>query len=101
MMDHSRKYVQCGGIVFREEEDGAFVFDPETGNLKYMNRSGRETYLMLDGKSDLDRVISNLSEIYAEVDLNQLRRDVEVFVTELEDGGFISCLNENAPARGI
>ena len=57
-------------IVYREEEDGAFLFDPKTGNLKYMNRSAKEIYLMLNGYNDTDTVIQNLDELYPDAGLN-------------------------------
>ena len=78
-------------IVYREEEDGAFLFDPETGNLKYMNRSAKNIYLMLNGQNDTDRVIHNLRELYPDAGAKQIREDVEIFMQQLEENGFISA----------
>ena len=78
-------------IVYREEEDGAFLFDPETGNLKYMNRSAKKIYLMLNGHNDTDRVIQNLHELYPETGTKQIRKDVEILMQQLEENGFIAA----------
>ena len=76
-------------IVYREEEDGAFLFDPKTGNLKYMNRSAKEIYLMLNGHTDTDKVIQNLDDLYPDAGMKQIREDVEILMQQLEENGFI------------
>ena len=78
-------------IVYREEEDGAFLFDPETGNLKYMNRSAKNVYLMLDGHNDTNHVIQNLQELYPDIETKQIREDVKIIIQQLEENGFISA----------
>lgn len=100
-MDFSLKYRPMESIVFREEEEGAFLFDPESGNLKYMNRSGREAYLMLNGGNDLERVVQNLSDLYPDAESLQLKQDVEAFIIDLEKEKFISRLQENPPIQVI
>jgi len=97
-MDLSLKYGPGENIVFREEEEGAFLFDPESGNLKYMNRSGRETYLMLNGRNEVSRVVHHLTELYPDAESRQLKQDVEAFILALESEGFVSSLRDNAPA---
>jgi hypothetical protein len=79
-------------IVYREEEDGAFLFDPETGNLKYMNGSAKNIYLMLNGQNDTDSVIHNLQELYPDAGAKQIREDVEILMQQLEENGFITSL---------
>lgn len=100
-MDFSLKYKPLETIVFREEVDGAFLFDPESGRLKYMNQSGRETYLMLNGRNDLDQVIRNLSKLYPEAESRQLKQDVEAFVLDLEREKLIFHLLEKGPGRAV
>ncbi|MEW6665081.1 MAG: PqqD family protein [Thermodesulfobacteriota bacterium] len=97
-MDFLLKYRPVENTVYREEEEGAFLFDPETGNLKYMNRSGRETYLMLNGRNDLNQVVQNMSDLYPDAESERLKQDVEAFIVDLEREKFISCLHENGPA---
>jgi hypothetical protein len=97
-MDFSLKYKPVENTVFKEEEEGAFLFNPENGNLKYMNRSGREIYLMLNGRNDLDQVIQNLSGLYPDAESQQLKQDVETFIIDLEKEKFVLCLHRKAPA---
>lgn len=89
-MDSKKKFQRNESIVYREEEDGAFLFDPDTGNLKFMNRSGRETFLMLDGQKDVHQLINDLSGLYPEAERNRVQKDVEGFLTVLEENRFIS-----------
>ncbi len=80
-------------MVYREEEDGAFLFDPETGDLRYMNRTGREAYALLNGEKDFDRVVRNMLDLYPDADPSQLQSDVENFLGDLEKNHFILPLN--------
>ena len=84
-----KKYQRNESIVYKEEEDGAFLFDPDTGNLKYMNQTGREAYLMLDGQSDIQFIIQHLFDQFPEVEPRQIEEDLEVFLTDLKEHGFI------------
>lgn len=92
-MDLTRRFKQKEDIVYREEDDGAFLFDPDTGDLRYMNRSGRETFLMLKGDNDISQVINNMLELYPEVEPTKMQKDVEDFLEELEESHFILPFN--------
>jgi len=86
-------YEQNKEIVYREEDDGAFLFDPHTGDLRYMNRSARETFLMLKGDRDIHRIIHNMLELYPEVEPSQMENDVEDFLKSLEESHFIQPID--------
>ncbi len=92
-MELTKRYKQNKEIVYREEADGAFLFDPDTGNLRYMNRSGRETFLMLKGDKDTKQVIDSMLELYPDVEPVQMQNDVEDFLKNLEESHFILPLN--------
>ncbi len=89
-MDLTKKFVKNPSIVYREEEDGAFLFDPETGNLKYMNHSAKEAFLMLNGQKDVNRLIQYLLTLYPDMDFKQIQKDIGSFIEQLEVNGFIS-----------
>lgn len=89
-MDLTKKFVKNPSIVYREEEDGAFLFDPETGNLKYMNHSAKEAFLMLNGQKDVSRLIQYLLTLYPDMDFKQIQKDIGSFIEQLEVNGFIS-----------
>jgi hypothetical protein len=93
-MDLTKKFVKNPSIVYREEEDGAFLFDPETGNLKYMNHSAKEAFLMLNGQKDVSRLIQYLLGLYTDVDVKKIQNDVEIFLKQLKENKFISSLDE-------
>lgn len=94
-MDFTRRFRANNGIMFREEDDGAFLFDPETGNLKYMNRSAKHAFLMLTDQKDIGQVIDHLAGLYPDVDRKQIQMDVEDFLLELVENRFISsCKGE-------
>lgn len=90
---HKKKH-----IVFKEESDGAFLFDPKSGNLKYMNRMGKEMFLMLDGRRQVRHVIDAFCRRYPEVSPDRMRSDIEGFFHELEENGFIALKNRK-PSR--
>jgi hypothetical protein len=87
-MNSAQRYKKNNNIVFREEDDGAFLFDPDTGNLKYLNKSAKETFLMIDGQNDLNQVANRLSELYPDTDAKQIINDLESFLKELIENSF-------------
>ena len=89
-MDPTQRYKINKEIVYREEDDGAFLFDPDSGNLKYMNPSGKETFLILKEKRDVGQAIGHIKGQYPDVDQEQVRKDVKIFLEQLEENGFIS-----------
>lgn len=73
-------------IVFREEEEGAFLFDPQTDVLRCINKTGAFILKLCDGKRGLDDICLQVMKEY-EVDVTpeQLRTDVEGFLEGLID----------------
>lgn len=92
-MNFTQRFERNSRSIFREEDDGAFLFDPETGNLKYLNRSAKDVFLMINGQNDISKVIDRLFGLYHDVDRKQIQTDVESFLTELKENGFISSLD--------
>ena len=75
--------------MFREEDDGAFLFDPDSGDLRYLNQSGKETFLLLGEDQDLNTVIQRMIELYPDVETKKIETDVRDFVKDLEENRFI------------
>ena len=88
-MEFEKRYRRNEEIVFREEDDGAFLFDPDSGDLRYLNQSGKETFLMLGEDHDVNRVIHRMIELYPDVEPQKIEADVEDFVKDLEENRFI------------
>jgi hypothetical protein len=77
-------------IVFREEADGAFLFDPADGNLKYLNHSGKEIYQTLKRVQDTTSVIAALEKTYPDADRDRLKTDVMLFIDQMVQHNFIA-----------
>lgn len=90
-MKASRTFARKAQIVYREEADGAFLLDPDSGLLKYMNRTAREIYRMLDGPKDLDLIVACLRTLYPGTDAADLRRDAEGFLNDLARQALIAA----------
>ena len=90
----SRRLRKKDHIIYKEEADGAFLFDPKSGNLKYMNRMGKEMFLMLDGNRGLQQVIDLFLERYPEIFPDRMAEDIEGFFHRLEDNGFIESTEQ-------
>jgi len=88
-MESEKRYRRNEEIVFREEDDGAFLFDPDSGDLRYLNQSGKETFLLLGEDQSVSSVIRRMSELYPDVDPKTIEADVRSFVKDLEENRFI------------
>lgn len=88
-MESEKRYKQNEKIVFREEDDGAFLFDPDSGDLRYLNQSGKEAFLLLCEEQGVSSVIHRLIELYPDVEPQEIETDVRDFVKDLEENRFI------------
>ena len=77
-------------IVFREEGDGAFLFDPVDGNLKYLNHSGKEIYQTLKRSHDTASVITFLQKTYPDAERDRLEADVMLFIDRMVEHNFVA-----------
>jgi hypothetical protein len=92
-MDLTKIFTRNIKIVYREEDDGAFLFNPDTGDLQYMNQSGRETFLMVNGDNDIEQVLNHMLHIYPEVEPAKIQDDVIDFLENLKESQFILPLS--------
>ena len=76
-------------MIFREEGDGAFLFDSVTGNLKYVNRSAKEIYLMIDGSREFSHLLDGVAGIYPDSDRDKVEKDLYAFLNDLTKNRFI------------
>ena len=80
---------QNSDSIFREEDEGAFLFDPETGNLKFINEMGVHIYKMCRGEMTPRDIVDVVSEEYAEIPEEQIYEDVTSFLRELLEMKFL------------
>jgi len=57
-------------LVLREEDDGALLFDPETGDVRILNPTAVAVCKLLDGRRTLANVLEDLGEIFEGMDAN-------------------------------
>ena len=76
-------------IVFREEDDGAFLFDPIKDELRCLNDTGVVIYKAINGRNSIDDIVNTLAGIYPEVEEERIRKDVEGFVEDLRARGYL------------
>lgn len=89
-MDLSFRYKKKEQIILREESDGAFLFDPDTGNLKYMNQSALEIFQFMENQNSVGQIIDLVKTQYPDADAEQVRKDVETFLATLQAQQFIA-----------
>jgi hypothetical protein len=76
-------------IVFREEDDGAFLFDPDNGRLCYLNPIGIDIWKLCRQPIAEEAIINALFESYSGVTQEQIASDCASFLNELERMGFL------------
>lgn len=83
------KYIANPDVVFRREEDEAILFNPETGDVKLLNRTGALIYRMLDGNNTLADIEEMIIEKFKVVDKDDIRQDIEAFFSTMIHCDFI------------
>ena len=83
-------YALRDSIVFKKEDDGGFLFDPYSGNLKYVNRAAQSILEQIDGRRSLNRILQDLQRRYPDIPADTLREDLKRFFRELIANGFVT-----------
>ncbi len=76
-------------VVFRKEEDGAFLFDPQSGNLKYINRTGVRIYELCGSGKSRAEIVALLKDAYPDADEEAIAADAMSFLKGLAELGFL------------
>ncbi len=72
-------------LVLREEGGGALIFNPESGDLKFVNRTGRALLgLIMDGK-DATHWLDRLRKDFPDMPSERLRCDLDRFLKDLKE----------------
>jgi hypothetical protein len=67
-------------IVFRQEEDEAMLFNPDTGGIKILNDTGSFIYQLLDGKHSSNDIVDLLIMEYDALSREQAEQDLNEFL---------------------
>jgi len=89
-------YIANPEVVFREEEDGGIILEPNTGELKFLNETGALIFKLCDGKHTLKNIVEQIVAEFEVKDEENVKRHVEEFIGKLRDKGLVGlCLKEN------
>ena len=88
-MPDTQMLLSRASIVFREEPDGAFIFDPDNGNLLCLNLLGSFIWKLCNGKYGKKAIIKLISGEYPDIPDYQIRKDTEDFIDDLKNKGFL------------
>jgi len=75
--------------VYRKEENGAYLYNPETGALKYLNRTGVEIFDLCDGIHRVQDIVTIMQANYPEEIGLPLREEVSCFIKRLIDCNYL------------
>ncbi len=88
-MKQEFNFIQNKKIIFRKEESGAYLYDPDSGNLKYINRVGTSLYDLCDGLHPVEGMIFRIAREYQDVPMDQVEKDVDRFLADLLQMDFV------------
>lgn len=88
MKKKSRQVKVRAEVVFREEDEGAFLFDPDNGRLCYLNAIGIDIWKMCQRCLAEDDIVEALVESYSGAPPQQIASDCAAFLDELDRLGF-------------
>ena len=77
-------------IVFREEEEGAFLFDPDTGQIFHLNELGTSIWKSCVKAKRPEQIIKDICLDYSEISKKQIESDCMRFLEDLGRLGFLA-----------
>ncbi len=83
------------GIVCRPEEDGAFLLNPDTGNVSYINRTALEVYYLIDGRKDVASILAVFGRRYPEIAAKRQQTDIAAVLDDFVENQFITTHSEH------
>jgi PqqD family protein of HPr-rel-A system len=72
-------------IAVDQEDDGALLFHPETGEVQLLNTTGAYLFGLLDGSRSRDDLVDCLVRQFEIEDRQTAENDVDEFLKELKD----------------
>jgi hypothetical protein len=90
-MSFDRKKIKVKkDIVLREEEEGAFLFDPNTGRICYLNTLAIRIWKSCNQLTNLESIVDKISPDFTEVSREQIIEDCTKFLQDLSNLGFLA-----------
>lgn len=89
------RYIQNPDANLREEdEDGALLFNPDTDRVQLLSRTGLYIWKLCVEARTVNEIINAFKADFDEVPENEVTADVEEFLKQMVDNGFIGILEE-------
>jgi hypothetical protein len=86
----TEKFICNPDVVLREEdEDGALLFNPDTNQVKVINNTALYIWKLCGSSCSLTELVANLKEAFDEVPADQVEKDVQSFIADMIESGFI------------
>jgi hypothetical protein len=85
------KYKLKESIVYRKEDDGALIYDHESGNMKPLNETAAAMceLLFIDLKSK-EEALAEMKKLWRVTDEDLVRRDIDDFIAGMKKLNFIT-----------
>ena len=84
------RFFQNENISLREEdEDGALLFEPDTGKIVVLNLTGVELWKRLKEPNNIKSLKSYIIENFSETDNHDIEKEINEFITQLKELEFI------------
>jgi hypothetical protein len=77
-------------IVLRTEEDGAFLFDPDSGRICFVNEVGITIWRLCKKPVTLAAIIRQVELNYTHVPVSEVATDCRDFLKQLDALGFLA-----------
>jgi len=90
MLDSDKKILSRQEVVLREEEDGAFLFDPDSGRLCYLNEVGITIWKLCVQPINRVEIVNKICAEYPQISEKQISDDCAAFLGDLDRLGFIA-----------
>ena len=82
------RYKPNDNVVYRQEENEAFLFNADTTELITINETGCSVWSLCDGTHTIDAMAARIADEF-DVDADTARNDVCEYVKKLVDKNFI------------
>jgi hypothetical protein len=77
-----------------EDEDGALLFNPDTDQIKLLNQTGYYIWKKCKKECRIDQIIEAFKKDFDEVPVDQVKNDVEEFIKQMLESGFMGILDK-------
>lgn len=83
------RYRQAEGVTAERSGERVVILDAAGATLITLNGTGAVVWSCLEEPCDERAIVTNLREMYPDVDTEQLRADVSAFIAELREADLI------------